>query len=123
MMRKFESIDDLKEVAEFFPRGKIIPRRIMKGPRRYSSKIRFDSDCWVLNTPKGHVCASNNSQGYMIHIKGIKNAEIVGSPYTTSGASDWIGNGVLSDSEWMVQLNAKLKEHYATPSPAPEGEK
>lgn len=108
-MNAFKSIAHMKNAAEFFPAGKIIPRRILKAKRRDSSGVRFGADTWAINTPKGYLCANDSrSTGYCLRISWVKNQALYGSPYTPGGITDWLGNQGISDDEWLDLINKRL---------------
>ena len=118
-MNAFKSIAHMKNAAEFFPSGKIIPRRILKAKHRDSSGVRFGADTWAINTPKGYLCANDSrSTGYCLHISWVKNQALYGSPYTPGGITDWVGNHSISDDEWLDRINKSL-EYKAKPPPRP----
>lgn len=109
-MSAFLSLSDLKSAAEFFPAGKIIPRRILKVPRRYSSHMTFGSNTWVLNTTNGYLCAVDFGVGELcaIRIKSMKNANLRGSPYHQGGHTLFVGNEGKTDAQWLADLNKCL---------------
>lgn len=54
----FQTLDEFKAVAEFFPKGRIIPQRIMKERRKVKHLIVFGSGAFALPTPRGYVIYS-----------------------------------------------------------------
>lgn len=122
----FKTIDDFKRAAEFFPAGRIIPQRILKGPRKYKHRITFGSDSWAVNTPGGYVIAINTGEtGSGIRIKpGLpepsvyvpwkkklrrkarpKGINLYGSPYTKGGGTHWVGNTGRAEEKWLEAIN------------------
>ena len=100
----FKSISDFKAAAEFFPAGRIIPQRIIKSQRKHKSVIVFGSNSWALPTEKGYIVASDtNNRGCCIRIlSGIRNAKLIGSPYTKKGETHWIGS---SNNDGKCQID------------------
>ena len=83
-------LDQLKQRAEFFPRGKVIPNRVLKCPvRKMRHNVTFGADPWVIPCPTGYVCFSHYEPGNScIHIDGDWGAatrEFFGSPYHKGG--------------------------------------
>ncbi len=120
----FASIQDFKDRAEFFPAGKIIPQRILKGPRKIKCCFLFGSDSWALPTPHGYVVACNAEKGGSAirirrtkaktfrHFWGGRNQHQVnlhGSPYRhfkeKGNGTLWLGNCGTTEDEWLESLN------------------
>lgn len=92
----FESIEQFKAAAEFFPKGRIIPQRILKGPRRIKHLWTFGSDSWALPTDAGYVVVAESSRGgclirVMDSLMRVGDCAMQGSPYT-SGITRFIGD-------------------------------
>jgi len=125
-----ETLALLKEGAEFFPAGKIIPQRILKVPRKLKHRTIFGSDTWVLNTPGGYVCMTDIRVGgsavkiaqrnrffenLTFRIKkpycGKKPRKTVfkGSPYHIKGITQFFGNAGLTDEQWVSNVLAAIK--------------
>lgn len=85
----FASLDEFKARAEFFPMGKIIPQRIVCGPRKYKHNIVFGSDTWAMYTQKGYVMvlAGADRHRSVIEILRITN----GTFFSRNGGTRWIG--------------------------------
>jgi len=115
----FSSIQDFKDRAEFFPAGKIIPQRILKGPRKFKSNIRFDCRSWAMRTDFGYVIAaelaSSQHGDCVISIKHTKNAHLKGSPYypkSDGKGTIWIGDGRGVDEQLRL-LNLVVSKRLA----------
>lgn len=87
-------LESLESRVEFFKKGKIIPQRILKGPREEKHRFTFGSDTYVVPTKSGYLCIVYcGEQGCSIRISSGRNdLELFGSPYTPSGGTIWIGN-------------------------------
>ena len=104
----FNSLEEFKAAAEFFPQGRIIPQRILKGPRYAKSQVTFTANTWVMPTPKGYVCAcdvdamfvpadrlaSVRSTASTPQSRRLSKGKIAfkGSPYTQGGITSWVSN-------------------------------
>lgn len=105
----FKTIDDFKSAAEFFPAGRIIPQRILKGPRKYKSRVKFECDCWAITTHRGYfIAADARSTGFIFSINHVKNAKFRGSPYFTNGETRWCWNKDITDDAWIRHINNAL---------------
>lgn len=102
-MKQFDNIDDVKAACEFFPKGRIIPQRILHvQKRKYRCRKFFGSDSWAMPTPSGYIVLVDcNKSGSAIHLRSIKNSTIKGSVYTTNGETVWIGNFERTDEKWL----------------------
>jgi hypothetical protein len=108
----FESIEQFKIAAEFFRKGSIIPRRILKTKKKFQHKLTFGSDSWVLPTESGYLVAIDQTMitNYVIRFKpGLRNASVIASPYTKNGITKFIGNFNKTDEQWLEFINKKLK--------------
>ncbi len=113
----FKTMDEFKARAQFFPGGRIIPQRILKGPRWIKRRITFGTDCWAIPTPKGYLVASDSSTGNGAAVT-LNNGDgflsrngdawLTGSPYTPGGNTHWIGN-TSGDERQLEQINAHLR--------------
>lgn len=108
----FATIEQFKEAAEFFPAGRIVPQRILKGPRRYKHKVKFGSDSWALPTPRGYLvaqdagrCALYIGMGnrFQIYGKSYK-LTLDGSPYVPNGGT----NFVRKSDDWIDVIRGLL---------------
>lgn len=107
-MNRFNSIEEVKAACEFFPKGRIIPQRILHvDKRKYSSRKKFGSNTWAMPTPKGYLLLSDTGKtGYAVLVKNMKNVHLVGSIYTDGGESTYICNATLeTDEEWLKSFN------------------
>lgn len=99
----FSSMEDFMNRSEFFPKGKIIPQRILKGPRKLKHLIKFSYDSHVLRTESGYIILIDNSSdphesqqtfdsGLPKHKRVGKDTVVVmkGSAYTPGGQSLWL---------------------------------
>jgi hypothetical protein len=107
----FETIHEFKAAAEFFPAGRIVPQRIIKGPRKFKSGVIFGADSWALPTRKGYLiaCDMRNSD-HCVSIKKAHDCKFTGSPYFPPGSyTSWVSSGHFgSDDAWIENLNACL---------------
>lgn len=94
-------LQQFKDRAEFIKSGSIIPQRILRGESKKKHKVVAGCDVWAIPTPKGYLIAADCRGGSVLKIKdGIKNLNLIGSPYTPGGLTHWIGNHNLSDEDW-----------------------
>lgn len=116
----FNTIDDFKRAAEFFPAGRIIPQRILKGPRKLKQYFKFAVDCWAIPTPRGYVIAADSRKAgcairycapadhWTLNGKLKREINMFGSPYFKNGATNWTGNCGRTDEQWIDDLNNVL---------------
>lgn len=91
----YKSLKDFYSAAEFFPAGKIVPRRILKVDSKLSHRFKFGSDTWFVRLPKGHFLLGDNIRPNSLGcvIKGIgsfnqkKMLKIKLCPYVVGGES------------------------------------
>lgn len=103
----FSSMEDFMSRSEFFPKGRIIPQRILKGPRKLKHMFKFLYDSHALRTEAGYIILIDNSSecyenrctlsstlnnGLPKHKRVGKNTVVVmkGSAYTPGGQSLWL---------------------------------
>jgi len=107
---EFKTIEEFKKSAEFFPEGKIVPRRILKVKRRHSSGLKFGCPSWAILTEKGWVIAADDRiTKYFLIVSNVKNDTAFGSPYIPGGYTNWIESNGVSDDYWLCNLNKALK--------------
>lgn len=114
----YKTLDEFKADCLFFPKGRIVPQYVMKGPRRCKHNVKFGADCWLLFTPKGHLffvdLAAGGPDSYFIHVKNVKNVHFTMSPYSL-GRKAWNMMKTRDDSEKSVDaemleiINRRLK--------------
>lgn len=107
-MARFSSIEEVKAACEFFPKGRIVPQRILHvDKRKYSSRKKFGSDAWAMPTPKGYLVLCNTGKyGAAIRVRNMKKVLLRGSIYTRGGESTYICNGTLdTDEKWLESFN------------------
>lgn len=110
-------IDEIKARAQFFKRGHIIPRRILRcSQRRYQHLLRFGSDVWALPMPKGYMLlADMTDEKHSVALslgRGFpKNPTkiLVGSPYHKNGGTQWVGNYRMSDEAFEKSVIAAMQ--------------
>lgn len=69
-------LDEIKNRAQFFKKGSIIPRRILAcSKRRQQHLFRFGSDSWVIPTKTGYlvICNTDQEGASAINIKRYRN--------------------------------------------------
>lgn len=114
----FHTLDQFKAAAEFFPCGRIVPQRILKGPRRIKHKVKFGADCWLFQNPLGVVIfaetSSPNSNGAIIRtsLATIRGMSFV--PYSAKGVLRWIpdqltGRAIENEENILKIINRHLK--------------
>lgn len=108
----FTSIEQFKERAQFFPKGKIIPARILKivkGNKRHAHCVTFGSDAWALPVNGAYViaCDSTETRCVVRIVLPLKDATLNGSHYGTGGTA-WHGNCEISEEDWIKNINTEL---------------
>lgn len=85
----FASLEEFKARAEFFQMGRIIPQRIVCGPRKIKHNVVFGSDTWAMYTPRGYVMvlAGGDRHRSAIEILRITN----GTFFSRNGGTHWFG--------------------------------
>lgn len=113
---KFTSMQEFKDSAEFFPKGRIPPQRIFKGPRRWKYLIKFGGDAWAISTKNGYVVAvDSEGGGCAMRIDAPKRGRktgkisIQGSPYTPGGSTMFVGNQDGEEKQ-LSAINAAFDE-------------
>ena len=96
---------ELKSRVEFYPAGRIVPQRVLKGPRKQKHRVVFDSNSWLVPTVGGYVvlvdCGAN---GAALRVRSsLCNVCLEGSPYS-NGATRWVGNAGLSEQEYAEYI-------------------
>lgn len=106
----FASLDEFKARAEFFQMGKIIPQRIVCGPRKYKHNIVFGSDTWAMYTPKGYVMVLAGGDRHHSAIKLLRPDQIKGKVvfFVRHGASYWNGP-IEGDQVQLEKLNIFIR--------------
>jgi len=105
-LQLYSSLEEFKKRAEFFPAGKIIPQRILKGPRRIKHLCNFSYDSYAVRTNGGYIvlCINDGSSkisktssaailNYPIGSRCFGKNRILrlyGSPYTPGGVTHWL---------------------------------
>ena len=109
-MKAFNSIEDIKSVAEKFKAGKIVPKRILKGGRKekkMSHMIKWSTDVYRLAGKGGSnvflVDFSESDVDHFMEISGNhKDLCFFGNPYG-DGGNYFIGN---FDGDTQKQLDS-----------------
>lgn len=113
---KFASIEQFKERAQFFPKGRIIPARILKvvrGKKKHAYCVTFNSDSWAMPVNGAYVLACDaRHEGSAIRLRDpltLATKEVIfrGSPYSKD-ATAWLGNFGVTDAEWLKSINTEL---------------
>lgn len=117
----YQSLKEFYACAEFFPVGRIVPRRILKVDRKHSHRFRFASDTWFIRMPKGHLLVSDNmrpnTQGYVIKAHGDfkqkKTLKVKMCPYIQGGETAMVmtANFATLDPEHDYISEIKLLAH------------
>ncbi len=122
-MKAFKSIEDIKSRGEFFPEGKIVPKRVLSvEPKNLAHTVKFNHDSWVIPTPKGYLVYSeydiNDNDGWFhddehgnkvkqrsVDVGKSNNINCKGSPYTPNGIT-WFYCNSLASNKNEEALNA-----------------
>lgn len=113
----FKTLNDFKAAAEFFPCGRIVPQRVLKGPKKYKHKVTFGADCWMIPSRKGHVFfvdTAGTENGCFIRINIKQKAELIWHPYTKDVNTYWTMNvhedgRTETDEKLIEKINSLLK--------------
>ena len=105
-LQLYSSLEEFKKRAEFFPAGKIIPQRILKGPRRIKHLCNFSYDSYAVRTNAGYiVLCINDGPSKISKTSSAANLNypiggrcfgknrilrLYGSPYTPGGVTHWL---------------------------------
>lgn len=114
----YKSLKEFYDSAEFFPVGRIVPRRILKVERKLSHRFKFASDTWFIQMRKGHLLVSDdmrpNSQGCVIRAHGDfnkkKTLKVKMCPYVAGGAICLTLTGSFAINH-PYETEVKLLEH------------
>lgn len=113
---KFTSIEQFKERAQFFPKGRIIPARILKitkGNRRLAHCATFGADSWAIPVNGAYVLACDTAiGGSAIRLdspltRSMKDVRLQGSPYSQGGTS-WMCNDLINETKWLESINMEI---------------
>ena len=109
-MTTYMSLSAFKAEAEFLPVGRIVPRRIFKGPRKATRHTKLLAGVWAVRTEHGYVCAvDQRDKAYFMSLSHVrKNTNFQGSPYTHKGVTQWISNAGITDGDWLRSLNQAI---------------
>jgi hypothetical protein len=106
--RPFKSIEEIKVKGEFFPKGRIIPKRILSTrPRSKAHLVTFGADSWAFPTPLGYAIFTHiepDSGDCSVRLR-CNNAEINGSPYTVPGATSFYNDGQVTSEKSLETFN------------------
>lgn len=100
---------ELKSRVEFYPAGRIVPQRVLKGPRKQKHRAVFGSNSWLVPTVGGYVVLVDcgvNGVALRLH-SNLRNVHLQGSPYSVGG-THWIGNAGYSAQEYAEYVMSKL---------------
>ena len=100
---------DLKSRVEFYPAGRIVPQRVLKGPRKQKHRVVFGSNSWLVPTVGGYVVLVDwEANGAALRFRSnLRNAYLQGSPYSVGG-THWIGNTGYSAQEYAEYVMSRL---------------
>lgn len=100
---------ELKSRVEFYPAGRIVPQRVLKGPRKQKHRVVFGSNSWLVPTVGGYVvlvdCGADGA-ALRFH-SNLRNAYLQGSSYSVGG-THWIGNTGYSAQEYAEYVMSQL---------------
>lgn len=91
-MTRFTSVQEFKDRAQFFPKGRIVPQRILKAPRRVKDKVVFGSNTWALPYSHGYILVCEYIEGgFFVRVGNVNwsrsaKIRIVGAPYSQQPA-------------------------------------
>lgn len=110
-MKAFRSLEEIKEVAEKFTAGTIIPKRVLKGglrEKKVSHMLTWARDVYRLQGVSCQVFVvdfSEEGPEYFAKLRGVHaSLEFVGNPYGTGG-NHFIGNLNLPAGEQLALVN------------------
>ena len=122
-MTYFKSVEDFKSKAEFFPKGRIVPKRIMNIMRTSNSKkisrfkrhcdFIFDSDTYVARVDGHNVIVSFDDAPAIMRLKGAhRNISLYGNPY---GPGENLICHFKDDENFCQGLNDAIEELKEAP--------
>lgn len=111
----FKDFEEFKARAEFFPKGRIVPQRVMKLVRRGKHRspknchlVKFGADVWMVRILDRQVLIGAPESGYLVEISHLKGNWILkGNPYRSEPnyLLGW-NNG----QDPIAYLNRRIKE-------------
>lgn len=114
----YQTLDQFKAKCVFFPKGRIVPQYVIKGPKKHKHNVTFGADCWLHYTPKGHFffadTKSGGSNSCFVRIMITKKAKLTWHPYIPNMHTRWVLNHHYDsrthpDEEILEIINCNLK--------------
>lgn len=104
-MKQAKSIEHIKQVGEFFPKGSMVRQSLCAvRPRKHRIRMRTDCDMWRVSAKGGHVYLADNpcdrSAFYLDHVTKVA--------ITFTSYSHFVCNWNTSDSDWLANFNKVL---------------
>ena len=111
--QEYSSLDEFKKRAEFFPAGKIIPQRILKGIRQIKHLCKFTYDSYAVRTKNGYIVLCGNDE--ISKSNKIKTSAVATIRYPVGGRYlerielfDCVGPLILQEASPIGCLNTGL---------------
>lgn len=111
--KPFQSINEIKSKSEFFKKGQVIPKRILKVCKPKSQhKLTFHNDCYAFSTPNGYIVFVDNTskRPEFANVRDLKNAALEGSPY--GGRTHWYGILDRDPIEFVCNFNNLMAKAF-----------
>lgn len=110
-------LDLLKSQAEFFPKGRIVPTRVMRitntstGHRfKHTHQFKFASDTWMIRYKNAQILFCNPETVYMMHLAGKHSyLTLTGNPYGYHGNLMVFGKDERYTFELVIAQMAKVE--------------
>lgn len=114
-MKRFNSIQQIKQQGEHIAAGSIIPRRIVKaGRRKHQHCLVAGSNQWAFPTKRGYLVFVENNDGTFKSVLEVRRVvsglQFLGAPYTSGGNTHWQGNCGWDEAELLEVFNRKYSE-------------
>ena len=125
IFKKFNSIEEIKSNAEFIPKGRIYPARIVKcSKRKFQHCMSARSNQYAIPTKSGYLIFVDNNDGHFENVATIRRADnrlgisygtksklnegagYIGSPYNLGGTM-WQGDHETSEEDFLNIFNEK----------------
>jgi hypothetical protein len=110
------ALKEIENRSEFFKKGSIVPKRVLKAPTKISHQVTFNADVFVIPGPYGYVVFTkerlkNSESMVFIETKGWsdkKTLVLQGSPYFKKGDTVWTDRLEGESDECFAQ---KIKKY------------
>lgn len=104
-MKQAKSIEHIKRVGEFFPKGSMVRQSLLSvKPRSQRPRLRAACDMWRVSTKGGHVYLAESP-----HCKHMFLMHRAHNCVVTWGVSSFFADNCgLTDSDWLASFNNAL---------------